>query len=308
MHIWVKRFFARRRAPPVVPVNQEIYTSSNCHTGGFLAALRCFLPGRDIGALTFPNPNDEKEVEEFRRALRCARIWITTGRLHLCTNLPIEVIKIPDLNFRAFHPDMRQAINAKTNLLTTHADNSQIVVWAYNNGLSKTDTIKLFNRNVFGALGYLDCWSDCVADLKILLANAEFTSDEFERFFLRIKRMGQFMHTFNHPRIEALVEIARIIARRLGADPECIDSDIVVPDALTYAQWPVYPEIGNELGLRGNYHWRFYNPHKNYEINGLDSYISFAYQSYADQGLLPNEVFCPRQLPRLDVILRKQLL
>lgn len=257
--------------------------------------------------MTFPDANDREEIDRFRSALRGAKSWITSGRLELCSDLGVKVLKIPELNFRAFHPDLRAATNVKTKLLVAGHYNSQIAVWAYHSGLSITDTIKLFNRRVFGALGYMDCWLEGVADLRARFSNAGMESSEFERFFLRVKRIGQFMHTSNHPRVEALVELARVIARRLGGHPGRTESDISIPDALTYAQWPVYPEIGDELGLHGNYQWRFSSHDKVCEIDGLEAYIIFAHQCYADQGIRPADLASLPQMPKVDAILREQV-
>jgi hypothetical protein len=307
MKISLGSFFSKTRPAPPIQRNHEILISSNCQTGGLLAALKGIFPSRDIGVLPFPNSDDMEAVELFRRALEGARVWITTDRPELCGDLPIEIIRIPDLNFNAFHPDMREAINATTNSLTLPHNNSQIAVWAYNNQISKADAVELFNHDVFKALGYFDCWRHSVATMRTRFASAGIGTEEFERFFLRIKRMGQFMYTFNHPRIDALIELARIVARRLGADSKLIEREIVVPDALTYTLWALYPEIGEELGLRGNYHWRLNCADTIYDLYGIEAYLDFAYQSYATQGIRPTEVKCRRPTPNLDEILRQQV-
>ena len=304
MKFKVGKFFTRAPEPSTEP-KHEIIISSNCQIGGLSAALKCIFPNRDIGVRLFPNADNLDAVKKFRNALQSARVWITSGRFELRGELPIEVIGIPDLNFRAFHPDMREAMNVTTNSLTTPTNNSQIAVWAYNNQISKPAAARLFNRGVFKSLGYLDCWSHSVDALRTRFANQGITTEEFERFFLRIKRMGQFMYTFNHPRIEALIELARIVARRLGADSELAEREIVVPDALTYALWPLYPEVGEELGLRGSYHWRFSTALTLFDLHGIDAYLDFAYRSYEDQGIRPTGVQCRSPTPNLDQILRQ---
>jgi hypothetical protein len=302
-----------RKAPPVpVPVPppetpHEIIVSSNCQIGGLAAALRCMFPNRAIGVQPFPKSDDMDAAERFRRTLQGAHIWITSARLELRGELPVKVIKIPDLNFNAFHPDSRHVVKVSTNSLTLPHNNSQIAVWAYNNQISKPEAAKLFNPEVFRSLGYFDCWRHSVAALRARFADADIGPEEFERFFLRVKRMGQFMYTLNHPRIGALAELARIVARRLGADAELVEGEIVVPDALTHALWPLYPEVGNELGLRGDYHWRISNAHAFVDLYGVEAYLDFAYQRFADQGIRPMEVKCLSPTPNLDEILRAQV-
>jgi hypothetical protein len=308
MKFKVGHFFKKAR-PPIPPpaAKHEIVISSNCQIGGLLAALKCIFPNRNIGVQPLPKSGDMDAAELFRRALEGARVWITTDRLELCREMPIEIIRIPDLNFNAFHPDMRVAINLPTNMLTTRPNNSQIAVWAYNNQISKPDAAKLFNRDVFMSLGYLDCWPQSVTALRTRFANVGMGGEEFERFFLRVKRMGQFMYTFNHPRVDALVELARIVARRLGADSELVEREIVVPDALTHALWPLYPEIGEALGLRGNYHWRIATTHTYFDLYGVEAYLDSAYQSFAEQGIQPTEIECRSPTPNLDEALREQV-
>ena len=286
------RLFSRRRPATPPEPGHEILLSSNCQTGGLMAALRSMHPDLDIGARPLPRIDDDAAADRFRSALQGARIWITTDRLELCEHLPVEVIRIPELNFDAFHPDMRGAINVSTNRPAQRPNASQIAVWAYNNRIAVPDAVRLFNRDAFRSLGYLDRWPHSVAALRTRFADAGIGTEDFERFFLRVKRTGQFMHTFNHPRIEALVELARIVARRLGADCALVDGEVIVPDALTYSLWPLFPEIGEELGLRGNYHWRFATEHTTFDMHGLQAYLTFAYQDYADQGIEPAGLRC----------------
>jgi hypothetical protein len=302
-------YFRKALPVPVPPpeTQHEIIVSSNCQIGGLAAALKCMFPKRDIGVQPFPKSDNPDAVKIFRDALEGARIWVTSDRFDLGTELPIEIIRIPDLNFYAFHPDMRAATNVTTNSLTTPTNNSQIAVWAYNNQIAKPDAVKLFNRSVFKSLGYLDCWSQSVDALRTRFVNRGIDTEEFERFFLRVKRIGQFMYTFNHPRIEALIELARIVARRLGANSELAEREVVIPDALTFALWPLYPEVGEELGLRGSYHWRFSDTHSIFDLYGIEAYLDFAYQSYAKQGIRPMEVQCRSPTPNLDNVLREQV-
>ncbi len=309
MKIKIGNFFGREPPGALPPeMKHEIVISANCQSGGLLAALKCMFPNRDFGVQLFPKIEQMDAVGLFRKSLEGARAWVTTGRLELCGDLPIEIIRIPELNFSAFHPDIRHAINLSTNLTTAIHNNSQIAVWAYNNRMSKRDAAGLFNREVFRSLGYFDCWDHNVAALRARFADANIGREEFERFLLRVKRMGQFMYTFNHPRIEALIELARIVARRLGANSELSETEFVVPDALTYALWPLYPEVGEELGLRGNYHWRFSSTNRVYDLYGIKDYLDFAYQSFADQGIRPAQVECRSPSPNLDEILREQVL
>jgi hypothetical protein len=57
--------------------------------------------------------------------------------------------------------------------------------------------------------------------------------------------------------------------------------EFFVPDGLTGTSWPVYPEVGSELGLAGNYIWKI----NDQTIVGVESYIPAIFYFYAQSGI-----------------------
>lgn len=112
--------------------------------------------------------------------------------------------------------------------------------------------------------------------------------DDADRFLLRIKRNGVFMHSTNHPRADTLVLLAKFVAMHLGEDGSVLDREILIDDGLSLDIWPVYPEIADHLGVAGSgYRWRIGGHTR---ITGLADYLSYAYDSYAAQGMAPEDI------------------
>ena len=95
----------------------------------------------------------------------------------------------------------------------------------------------------------------------------------------------------NHPRIDALVQIARQVGRQLGASPELIQFPWkgVIPDALlaTGPVWPVYPVVAEVLGIRGGFVWRLADG----TMLPLDRFVAASLAGY--DALDPEEVKVP---------------
>ncbi|KAK0349923.1 hypothetical protein LTR94_031109, partial [Friedmanniomyces endolithicus] len=80
------------------------------------------------------------------------------------------------------------------------------------------------------------------------------TTIPFTDYFLPLQASGRlFMHTLNHPHIAAIAQLARGVARRLGAEETDLRQPLenIVPDALSLGPiWPVYPGVAESLGLQ----------------------------------------------------------
>jgi hypothetical protein len=266
-------------------MNRYIVVSSNCQTAGIAASLKEVLPGDHIvpvpaGAL------DAATEARLREHLRNADVWITTKDFGLAGREGVghpAVLKIPEIFFRAFHPDICVATIAPANQLTEPHYNSAIAAWAYKNRLTPTDASQFYSRHVFTALGYLNRWQGDVAVLRERFAGCDL---DFNEFYLSIKRAGVFMHSLNHPKIAVLSWLAKKLAVKLGESASILYQDIPVPDGLNRFIWPVYPEIGDELSVPSSYNWHINGKW----ISGLQNYLDYAYQWYADQDIAPENL------------------
>lgn len=269
----------------------KIVVTSNCQTGGVALALRQFFPDASVHAIPLPATNIASDSEDIRRELGDADYWITSGKEDMEINKllasgRLHKIRMPVIGFQAFHPDLCYARKKSTGELTTLHYNSAIGVWGYMRSLSADVVASLFNTTVFAKLGYLDYWVPCKDHLRRVFANSDLTEAEFTRFFLAVQRRGVFMHSINHPKIGALVDLSRLLALRIGYKGNIWDVPVDLPDALSHdLVWPVYPEIGIALGVAGDYTWKI----RLEFIDGVTSYLNYAYDGYRRQGIEPND-------------------
>lgn len=83
------------------------------------------------------------------------------------------------------------------------------------------------------------------------------------------------MHTLDHPKIICIYDIARSILASMGADE---GADAMPDDNLTHcASFAVYPEIGEALGVQGNYRFKRFNE---YVHIGFEQFVVESYQIY----------------------------
>ena len=284
----------------------RLIISSNCITGGLAAGIKAMIPKAQVIPIALPSIENLEKTNELTKSLQKADVWITNDRFELADGIPLKkIIRVPGFSFNAFHPDLIYAKKKSTNELTSQHYNSRIAVWAYSRGLLPRDAAKLFNYRSYQSLGYFDAWEISVKLLKGKFEYFNYSADEFNTFFNRLKRRGLFMYSTNHPYSLVLVELAKLVAKKLGVSSNVINREIVIPDSFTDTIWPVYPEIGNELAIEGNYFWRM----ANVEIAGIENYLEFAYYSYQVQGISPNDLIPAHNVTTKDIdsILGSQL-
>jgi len=82
------------------------------------------------------------------------------------------------------------------------------------------------------------------------------------------------MHTINHPVIEVMFDMARALLTHLD---QPIYADVAPPpDNLASVVWPIYPEIGERLGVAGSYLFKPSEEHKPLElIDFLDRSLGY---------------------------------
>ena len=94
------------------------------------------------------------------------------------------------------------------------------------------------------------------------------------------------MHTFNHPGVAAIAQMARLLARlinpsidhsRVPIEPMLLDGLLAAAEA-----WSVYPSIANSLGFTGSFHWKL----KDHSVIGLEEFVSQSFDMYEAQQLI----------------------
>lgn len=271
-----------------------IVVNSGCQSFGIAAALGALIAAAAVRPQPLPAQWDDTDQER-TCALQLADqdVWVSsshTGLLekHLGSSARRpRLITVPVIGFSAFHPDICYAAKQSTGALTEHHYNSAIAVWAYRHRVLPEDAQHLFNARVFGELGYFNEWDANVRALRQAFTDSALQA-HFDSFFLHIQRTGNFMHSGNHPKIHVLVRLAQIIALELGCAPTVLGQHMEVDDFLSHASWPMYPEVARSLSIPGgSYHWKI-NAHT--RLDGVLSYIDFAYQAYQHQGIAPDDI------------------
>jgi hypothetical protein len=284
-------------------MTQRIGVLGACDTGGLATSLKLLLPGHNVQPLTMPHGSEGEQHD-----------WLTNTResfdtilLNALQPLPdfweaetggIRIVRYPHIEFHAFHPDMTYVsryVDGQHHLMPW-AYNSAICTWAYINGLPAERAIALFNQDVFEALGYFDEWEPSVA---VLSARFAACGIDFRRFLLKAKRGGAFMLSANHPKIDAIVALAKCIAIDKLGFPESISSDpVYTADHLASSYWPIYPEIGEFYSIKSIYNFNWNNTPMD-----LTAYVSFIYTQFAEQNLQRDNTFFGRSRETLDRVL-----
>ena len=271
-------------------MNRRIIVSANCQTGGVAAALAAILPSDQIIPFPLPVVGDTEGSGKLRDTLRMADIWVSSGRYEFAEAAELEhlrakggIIKIPEVWFAAFHPDIVYARQTSIGELTIPHYNSGIAVWAYRHAIDAEDAAKLFSDRSYRELGYFECWNASVAELE---RRFKPTDVDFSQFFLAVKRDGLFMHSLNHPMPPVLCRLAGQIAIHLGADASVLERRVQINDGLLATIWPVYPAIGERLAVIGSYDWKVDGVY----YSGVRAYLDFAYASYESKNIRPHDL------------------
>jgi len=140
-------------------------------------------------------------------------------------------------------------------------------------GMKADDAGALFRGDVYEACGYYQMWaSERDAMVKSFAVRAIDISASIRRW----GRHDAFMYTFNHPKLRCIYDIAR--AFLLSIEIEVTESRVFPMDNLAQGPYcPVYPEIGEALGVPGTY---FFKPGNSYRCVDLADFLSASLDSY----------------------------
>jgi hypothetical protein len=190
-----------------------------------------------------------------------------------------QVVYCPRIYFEAFHPDLTY-IQCHDSFVQSpmHDYHSKIVFFAYLRGLSVQTTLRLFNAEIYQALGYLNLWATSKEVLFHELRGTDFPTEEL---LAEWSRNGCFMHSSNHPKLLVACTIARTLLERLGLEVQVRNPEDCLIDSLGVHGpiWPVYPEIASTYGLEG--HLRFKLPGAPAQFIDLEQFVSGSFDAYA---------------------------
>jgi hypothetical protein len=291
-------------------VSIRILVSDDCQTGSLASALVRLTTVKEIHAVpAIGGQTPDERRAKLRAYLNCTDLWIVVSHDIIAHELlrdegngRIRLLKIPHIRFDAFHPDICSVKHRETKLWTDYNYNSLIAAWSYSQGFGISATVALFNKKTFRQLGYFNAWDNSVGVLRNYFDQSDL-KDSFNDFFLSIKRSGCFMHSYNHPKIGVMIELANIVAKKAGLN---IVRSIIpgeLNDALNDNVWPVYPDIADDLGLGfGSYRWKLGSQY----IDSLESYVASVFRYYENFKFKPNDIEFSVEVPeRFDQVLCK---
>ena len=283
----------------------RVVITSNCMTGGLTSALSLLLPTTQF--VSIPYVGVDEVV--LREQLSASDKWLVSGPEEIQTaamdhisNSRLRRIPFPDLYFNAFQPDQVYAWMRDGSLVesATGPYNSAIALWAWQHGLNAQQTISLFTPEVLGALGYHDRWQVSIDRLRHDFV--PFPHLDYRDVIIPLQRSGAFMHTVNHPKVPAMAQMARLLAKQIdpSVDTESIPVENMMVDGLFMASvsWSVYPSVANALGIKGAFMWKL----EDHSVIGLEEFVQRSFAKYEVQQ--PRDVDCHELLwPIYDEVL-----
>jgi hypothetical protein len=269
--------------------DRRIIVTGNCAMPGLVATLRLIFPRDSI-------QHHRIWVEDnasIAASLTDADIWIAhevpdNKELLDRSRTGAKQLLCPALLFSGFHPDMVFAWRDDGSFFEgLNPYHSAIALWAWRRGLDVADALRLFRPDIFRKLGYHEAYDMEVDGLRAGFATS---SIDFSWFWLRVKRTGVFMHTMNHPRVEPIVLVSKLIAVELGASSDVLQQPLeryIQDELLPIGVWPVYPDLAAHLGVPGSDLFTF-----GHLTFSLEEFLETQWATYGETD--PDGVRCPR--------------
>jgi hypothetical protein len=281
----------------------------NCQVGGIADSLELLSNGSSVEGVVVSNDPKvlQSELSQYFQDIKNVVMIHDSVKAIISANTALakfdlpENIYIPSVSFAAFHPDIQYAfVNGAVVKNGLDSDwNSRIMLWAYRNRLSQMETEHLFRDEVFQALGYFDEWDKSSVTLRKSFDECGF---DYGRWMRSVQRTGVFMYGINHPMQIGMSQLAIQIAEKVFPNSHVVVEDLhtFTTDYLSHIVWPVYPEIGDHLGVEGSYHWRVARKHAS-----LTEFIEMCFSSWDKVKLRKQKVsFIPALTIEDDQLLR----
>lgn len=182
-----------------------------------------------------------------------ARVLVAPQLLHM---LPEKLQKseriwlVPTFSFSAYHPDICYLRSGGKALKGPLDDYHSTIAYAgYKLGMSVEEVSRHYHEATYARLGYFDRWDGAKNQLLEKFEQAGF---DLRAAFANWTRMGAFMYSVNHVKVRCLMDVAKAILERAGKHLDYLEE--LPHDNLMFGPvFPIYPEIGRRLGVRGNY-------------------------------------------------------
>jgi hypothetical protein len=272
----------------------KVAVFGNCQRSGITRALQ--LMNRGVLADEFDDAAGFDPKSKLADTdIVCAQLNISDSIREYVTKFDKKLIFYPRVNFAGFHPDMTYVNKVGAGAIKTPfgSYNSILTFFGWQNGLSVAQTTELFTHEIYDLIGY---YNDFAPSHQALMREGVEAGMPLEAAFRKWSKRGCFMHTFNHPKIFSIIDLARAILAKIDIavdeeDPERFMFDHLINSTI----WPIYPEIAARLGFKGEY--LFKTPigrqsSKIFELLPLGEMVERSFAAYAP--FRPDELWCPR--------------
>ncbi|MGV1759271.1 WcbI family polysaccharide biosynthesis putative acetyltransferase [Rhizobium sp. P44RR-XXIV] len=256
---------------------------SNCNTYGLARSLQLLsnsfhLDCVDVWQFKRNTQDYAEKIPTYDRVIVNPEVELSGYDFSTARNLQ----RIPNLEFDAYHPDFCFAGARGTRITEPMAaSQSMIALAAFQAELNVEQTLKLFRRDVYERCGFLARWEP--ARDRLISTFATFGID-LSNSFRRWSRGEIFMHSLGHPKAQPIFDIARAFLKNQNV--EINKTDILPFDTMVEAAClPVYPEIGEALGVNGSYLFKLAGE---YKLISLQKFIERSFEVYRGYDL--NEI------------------
>lgn len=253
---------------------------SNCQTVGLGNSLSLLCPQVEVDTCDIWQFHSEADHWKAKIAAYDHLITIPENQSDGLVNFDAftNVTRVPGFRFRGGHPDVTY-IKCGETVVKGPMDgyHSVIVFAAFKKGLSEAEARSLFTLKSYERAGFFSIWE---SEKRVLFDSFESVGFNIRADFVNWMRSGGFMHTVNHPRINAVYDVATHVARKLQT-VAIVKCGIKPHDNLTVGPiYPVYPEIAERYGLaHGSY---CFKQTGSYKVIDLEEFIAGSYSVYGN--------------------------
>jgi len=204
-----------------------------------------------------------------------------------------NVIPVPLFNFDGYHPDHCN-MNATGGPLNGHF--SILSFAAYQLGMPLARVVDCFNVDIYQAMGYMDHWG---ISRKNFLQSYASTGFDLSQDLVNWSRHGPATYIPAHPKIQCLMDLAKKVLQKAGFTTT--GSELLPPDNLAKGVvFPVYPEIGSRIGVKGAYQFK---PANTFTSLPLDHFLAESYRFFKSRpDVAPDKPYLKRYELALRVL------
>jgi hypothetical protein len=265
----------------------KVSVLGNCQIAGIAKCMRVMNPHLEVETLDLASVG--RDVDRVRDRMRANDVifLLTLARKRypeLFSEVSDRILLFPRIFFPAYHPDIAYLYSSGNLVGTPIGDyNSKLTLAGFLKGLTPRETAKLFNRDVFRNVGYLDTWDFSLANLRREARETKLNLDDAP---LKWSKSGCFMHSINHPKLHVLADLARTMLMAGGLEVRTSNPENYVQDDLKRGPiWPVYPEIAAGFGIEGDYCFKTTANDPDPKILDLSEFVERSFAVYANLPL-----------------------